>query len=125
MLKIRTKGKLNNTHKFLNKASKQDFFQCLDVYGAKGVQALSNSTPVDTGYTASCWKYKIHEYKHHIALEWYNTNVVNGCPIAIVLQYGHGTRNGGYVEGIDYINPALKPIFDEIADSVWKELIRT
>lgn len=94
----------------------------LEKYGKEGVTALASATPVDTGLTANSWNYKIEQTKNSVSIIFYNTNVQNGVPIAIILQYGHGTRNGGWVEGRDYINPAIQPIFDRIANEAWKEV---
>lgn len=99
----------------------------LDKYGRRGVEALSNATPVDTGLTASSWYYEINrdEQNQTVTLSFNNSNVVDDwCNVAIILQYGHGTRNGGYVEGVDYINPALQPIFNKIADEAWEEVTK-
>lgn len=90
--------------------------------GRRGVEALSAATPVDTGATSQSWRYEINLDRTRTTLTWLNTNTVNGVNIAIILQYGHGTGTGGYVAGKDYINPAIKPIFDDIANSVWKEV---
>lgn len=94
----------------------------LDKYGKEGVAALSAATPVDSGETANSWTYKIEKKNGKVTIGFHNTNIQNGAPIAILLQYGHGTKNGGWVEGRDYINPAIQPIFDKIADSAWKEV---
>ena len=91
-------------------------------YGEKGVNALKEATPKDSGLTATSWKYKIEKEAGKTSLTFYNSNVQNGVPIAIILQYGHGTRNGGWVEGYDYINPAIRPIFKELADAAWREV---
>lgn len=104
------------------KASKKSYKSILAKYGREGVRALSQATPKDTGVTAASWNYSIEEKNGSISIYWTNSNVVKGVPIAIILQYGHGTRNGGYVKGRDYINPALRPVFDEMADKVWKEV---
>lgn len=95
-----------------------------DRYGREGVAALSSATPVDTGKTASSWYYQIENKKGSVTISFHNSNIQNGVPIAIILQYGHGTRNGGWVQGRDYINPAIQPIFDRIADSAWKEVTK-
>jgi hypothetical protein len=87
-----------------------------------GVNALANSTPVETGLTARSWQYRIVKDRRGPTIEWYNTNQVNGTPVAILIQYGHGTGTGGYVAGRDYINPAMRPIFDTIADEVWRRV---
>lgn len=97
----------------------------LDKYGKQGVRALSEATPKDSGLTASSWDYRIVEEDGVATIEWTNSNIVNYVPIAVILQYGHATRNGGWVEGRDYINPAIQPIFDKIADHAWREISRT
>ena len=124
MIKIRQKGDFKKLTSFLEKAKEGLDIGVLDKYGRKGVAALSSATPVDTGLTASSWFYKI-ENKNGIAkIEFHNSNIQNGVPIAVILQYGHGTRNGGYVVGRDYINPAIQPVFDELAKNAWKEVAR-
>lgn len=92
-------------------------------YGERGVKALAAATPKDTGKTADSWTYSIEEGKGTVSIVWSNTNVNKGLNIAVLLQYGHGTRNGGYVQGRDYINPALRPLFDEIANKAWEEVV--
>lgn len=101
---------------------KGDLFNDLDKYGLMGVDALSNATPRDSGETAQSWKYKIVHKKGRHGIEWYNTHTNQGMQIAILIQYGHGTGTGGYVQGFDYINPAIKPIFDNIAEEIWKKV---
>lgn len=96
----------------------------LDKYGREGVAALASATPVDTGLTAHSWKYEIQQKKDSVTISFSNTNIQNGVPIAIILQYGHATRNGGWVQGRDYINPAIQPIFDKIANEAWKEVTK-
>lgn len=119
------KGSFKNTEKFLKRAEKRDFYDRLDEYGRKGVAALSAATPVDSGKTAESWDYEIHYGKDTITISWTNSNVVDGyAVIAVLIQYGHGTRNGGYVQGRDYINPAMRPVFDDIANAVWEEVRR-
>ena len=117
------RGDLSASMRFLNALKNKNFLKHLDKYGREGVRALSLATPVDTGKTADSWDYEIHYYQGGASIVWTNSNVNKGENIAILLQYGHGTRNGGYVQGRDYINPALRPIFDEIADSAWKEVL--
>lgn len=95
----------------------------LDKYGKRGVEALMNATPVDTGETKHSWYYTIENEKGNVRLSFNNSHINNGCNIAILLQYGHATKNGGYVEGIDYINPALQPIFEELANEAWREVV--
>ena len=118
-----SKGDFSKTIKFLNKVKNIKINDILSKYGAIGVNALSQATPKDSGVTSRSWNYKIEVNNDNASIVWYNTNVVKGVNIAVILQYGHGTRNGGWVEGRDYINPAMKPIFDKIADQVWKEVI--
>ena len=96
----------------------------LNKFGEQGVAALSAATPVDTGETASSWYYEIKNQNGKATISFCNSNIENGVPIAIILQYGHGTRNGGYVEGRDYINPAIQPLFDQIAENAWREVIK-
>lgn len=123
MITFVEKGNHSKTRKFLEKL-RLFKLSSLDTYAKQGVIALSSATPVDTGLTAKSWIYKISQTKSDIRISFYNTNIQNGVPIAIILQYGHATRNGGWVQGRDYINPAIRPVFDKIADSAWKEVTR-
>lgn len=120
MITFESTGSFNKTESFLTQMSKGDIFQALEKYAQQGVSALSAATPVDSGATAMSWGYEIQKSRGSYSITWTNTNVVNGAPIAIMLQYGHGTGTGGYVRGRDYINPAMKPVFDRIAEQVWK-----
>lgn len=122
MIRITQKGDWKPTHKFLESVDKHHIEKILDKYGLMGVEALATYTPYDTGETANSWDYYIESSGSSYSIVWTNSNVNKGVCIAMILQYGHGTNNGGFVQGIDYINPALKPIFDEIADEVWKEV---
>lgn len=122
MIVFTHKGNFKNTTNFFEKAPKIQIRRILEAYGKEGVLALANATPVDSGKTASSWGYEISISKNSYKLSWTNSNIQNGVPIAILLQYGHGTRNGGYVEGLDYINPTLQPIFDKISKEAWKEI---
>ena len=124
MIKIRQKGDFKKLTSFLERAKESLNIGVLDKYGRKGVAALSSATPVDTGLTASSWFYKIENKNGVAKIEFHNSNIQNGIPIAVILQYGHGTRNGGYVVGRDYINPAIQPVFDELAKNAWKEVAR-
>jgi len=110
--------------KFLSSAKNNKILNVLNKFGDEGVRALSKNTPVDTGLTSNSWYYKTTNSNGKASISWYNSNVIKGVPIAILLQYGHGTRNGGWVEGLDYINPAMKPIFDNMSNKVWKEVNR-
>lgn len=124
MLKVRFKnsGDFEKTSKFLKGLQEKRFLKKLDVWGRQGVEALSSATPVDTGLTAASWDYEIHHSKGSVELVWTNSNTNKGVSIALLLQYGHGTGSGGYVQGRDYINPAMRPIFDKIAEEAWKEV---
>lgn len=123
MISVSSRGGFSKTEAFLRRA--RDLrIQILRRYGEEGVRALSLATPKDTGETASSWYYQIKEDKTSTTIEWLNRHVEDGVPIAVILQYGHGTNGGGYVEGIDYINPAMRPLFEEIANSIWKEVSR-
>lgn len=121
MISFRSHGDFKKTEKFLKKSLGRDYRAILEKYGQKGVLALTAATPIDTGLTAASWSYTITENKNGLSVIWENSNVQKGVNIAIILQYGHGTKNGGYVSGRDYINPSLQPIFDDMANAAWKE----
>lgn len=124
MIEFRFSGDLKDTTDFLKKCKESSMDAALEKYGKKGVEALSKSTPKKTGKTAASWSYEIVKEPGSISIVWNNSNIVDDwCNIAVILQYGHATGNGGWVEGRDYINPAMRPIFDEIASSAWKEVI--
>lgn len=125
MISFRQKGDFSNLTNFLERAKNAIHIGDLDKYGKAGVAALSSATPVDTGLTASSWSYEIENKNGSVRIIFKNSNIQNGVPIAIILQYGHGTRNGGWVQGRDYINPAIQPIFDEIANNAWKEVTKS
>lgn len=122
MVTFRTKGTFRHTKKMLEKAYACDFRRILDRYGQEGVAALMMATPEDTGETANSWGYEIIEERGRAVINWTNTNFNEGIPIAVLIQYGHATKNGGWVEGRDFINPAIQPIFDKIAEKAWKEV---
>lgn len=124
MIKFRQKGDFSKLTHYLEKVKEIVKLGDLDKYGREGVAALASATPVDTGLTASSWRYEIQHGNDSVSIAFYNDNIQNGVPIAIILQYGHGTRNGGYVQGRDYINPAIKPLFDKITEDAWKEVTR-
>lgn len=124
MIKLTAKGDWSRTFRFFEWCAENKFIKELDRYGKTGVEALASATPIDSGETASMWGYAIHRSKGRIKINWTNDNIVDGVPIAIIIQYGHATKNGSWVEGRDYINPAIQPIFDKIADTAWKELTR-
>lgn len=123
MIEIKQKGDFKRTEKLLSRVTRITLRHILDRYGEMGVNALAAATPVDTGKTASSWGYKLNIGAESSTITWTNSNVNKGVNIAIILQYGHGTRNGGYVEGRDYINPAMKPIFDDLAAEAWREVV--
>lgn len=122
VIKFTTKGSFKNTYRFLGKISTLNLYNKLKKYGEAGVVALAKATPVDTGTTAMSWEYKIETFNGRVVISWWNKNVIDGVPIALVIQYGHVTETGGWVEGKDYINPAIQPIFDKMVDDVWREV---
>ena len=124
MISIKQKGDFSKTIRFLQNSKKGIRSAILDGYGKEGVSALKSATPTDTGTTASSWYYVVKKDRDSVTLSFHNSNIQNGVPIAIILQYGHGTRNGGWVQGRDYINPAIQPIFDKMADDMWKEVTK-
>lgn len=124
MISFRQKGDFSNLTRFLERAKETVRLGDLDKYGREGVAALASATPVDSGLTASSWYYKIENKDGSATISFHNSNIQNGVPIAIIIQYGHGTRNGGWVEGRDYINPAIRPVFDAIANNVWREVTK-
>lgn len=119
---FRHKGGFSKTEKFFNSLLKLDYLNVLERYGKAGVAALAAATPKDSGLTAASWDYEITHNGKETTIAFTNSNVSNGVNIAIILQYGHGTRNGGYVAGRDYINPAIQPIFDKMANEAWREV---
>ena len=124
LMTFKQQGDFKKLSSFLERMKKPLKKTTLDKYGKEGVQALMAATPVDTGLTASLWHYDINMSKDSSSISFYNDNIDNGVPIAIILNYGHGTRNGGYVKGRNYINPAIQLIFDKLAQEAWKEVIR-
>lgn len=124
MITFRQKGDFSNLTKFLDRSKEVVHIGDLDRYGREGVAALASVTPIDTGKTANSWYYKIENKKGSVSIGFHNSNIQNGVPIAIILQYGHGTRNGSWVEGRDYINPAIQPLFDRIANDAWREVTK-
>ena len=124
MIGFRQKGDFSKTTKFLTKLKQNVDISTFEKYGKKGVAALASATPVDSGLTANSWYYKIEKTNGSISLLFCNSNIQNGVPIAVILQYGHGTRNGGWVHGRDYINPAIQPIFDQIVKEAWGEVTK-
>lgn len=123
MIKITSEGDFSKTIKFLNKMKEFNIRKILEKHASSGVVALANATPVDSGLTANSWTYEIRVSGETATIHWINTNENRGVNIAVILQYGHGTGTGGYVQGIDYINPAMRPIFDRIAEEAWMEVV--
>lgn len=124
MITFRQKGDFSKTTAYFNKLKKSSVARILDSYGKQGVAALASATPVDSGLTASSWYYEVEIQNGKYTINFCNSNIKDGVPIAIILQYGHGTGTGGWVEGRDYINPAIAPVFDKITKSAWEEVTR-
>ena len=124
MITFRQKGDFSKLSRYLEKVKEAAKVGVLDKYGLAGVAALSSATPVESGLTAQSWYYEIEHTKSSAVIRFLNSNINKGVPIAIILQYGHGTGTGGWVEGRDYINPAIQPIFDNIAEDAWKEVTK-
>ena len=124
MIEFRQKGDFSKLTRYLEKAKEVVKLGDLDRYGRAGVAALTSATPVASGVTANSWYYKITDKNGSATISFHNSNIQNGVPIAIILQYGHGTRNGGWVEGRDYINPAIRPVFEKIANDAWEDVTK-
>ena len=124
MISFRQKGDFSKLNHYLERVKESAKIGVLDKYGREGVAALASATPVETGKTANSWYYEIKRQNGFVSLEFKNSNIKDGVPIAVILQYGHGTGTGGWVQGRDYINPAIQPIFDKRADSAWKEVTK-
>lgn len=118
------KGSFKNTERYLSRLKDAQRLTILNKYGSIGVNALSNATPIESGETAASWTYSIQQRPGYYSIRWHNTHTHKGAPIAVMLQYGHGTGTGGYVQGRDYINPAVRPIFEQMANEAWKEVTR-
>ncbi len=124
MITFTQKGDFSKANNYFERLKEIIHVGVLDKYGQQGVDALASVTQRETGRTAASWRYEIERNNNGSSINFYNDNIQNGVPIAIILQYGHGTRNGGYVQGIDYINPAIRPIFEQISEESWKEVTR-
>lgn len=122
MIRFKTRGDFKKTRKFLKNLDEKDWYSILNLYGEYGVAALASNTPVDTGKTSQSWSYTVEKRRDGYTIHWKNSNVQNGANIALLIQYGHGTRNGGYVQGLDYINPAIRPVFREMVGDIWEEV---
>ena len=124
MISFSHKGDFSKLNRYFEKLKNAVHLGDLDKYGREGVAALASATPVDSGLTASSWSYEIVRKKGSVSITFNNSNIQNGVPIAIILQYGHGTGTGGWVQGRDYINPAVRPLFDKIANDAWREVTK-
>lgn len=124
MITFRQKGDFSKASRYLKRLKEAAKLGVLDKYGREGVAALASATPTETGLTASSWSYTIERQNGSVAIVFENSNINKGVSIAIILQYGHGTGTGGWVQGRDYINPAIQPIFDKMADEAWKEVTK-
>lgn len=122
IISITSSGSTKKTESFLKRMMLPDLFSGFDDFGQRGVEALRSVTPVDSGITAASWGYEVETKNGNTTITWFNTHTVDGVNVAVILQYGHGTGTGGYVTGKDFINPAIKPIFDDIADEMWKKV---
>jgi hypothetical protein len=122
MITITQKGSFRNTERYLAKLKDAQRFAVLNKYGSLGQNALSNATPADTGLASNSWFYTIQQRPGYYSIRWHNSDVENGFPVAVMIQYGHGTGTGGYVQGRDYINPAIRPIFDQIVAEAMREV---
>lgn len=125
MISFRQKGDFSKLTRFLERAKEAVHLGDLDKYGREGVAALASATPVNSGKTATSWYYEIENKKGQVSIRFNNSNIQNGVPIAIIIQYGHATGTGGWVEGRDYINPSIRPIFDEILNKTWREVTKS
>lgn len=124
MITFRQKGDFSKASRYLERLKEAAKLGVLDKYGREGVTALASATPTETGLTASSWTYEIERKGSSVSIVYKNSNINKGVPIAVILQYGHGTGTGGWVQGRDYINPAIQPVFDRIADEAWKEVTK-
>lgn len=124
MITLKANGDFSKTRRWLERAKEQLKSGLLDRYGKEGVAALSLATPIDSGITADSWRYEINWNQNGTSISFHNDNINRGINIAIILQYGHGTGSGGYVQGRDYINPAIRPVFDKLAEEAWKEVTK-
>ena len=123
MISVKVKGDFRKLNQFFERMASAVKLGRLDRFGRDGVAALQSVTPVDTGKTRDSWSYRILHEPGRVKIQFLNSNIQNGVPIAVILQMGHGTGNGGWVEGTDYINPAIRPVFDNIIEFAWKEVV--
>lgn len=122
LISFRDRGSFRHSENILKRIQSQDFYRRLESYALLGLYALESATPIDSGDSAKSWTYKIIRTKNSASISYSNTNLTEGIPVVILVQYGHATKNGGFVKGIDFINPAIKPVFEEIRDEIWKEV---
>lgn len=122
MIKFTHHGNFNRTTRYLRKLSDLELRNIMIKYGSEGVNVLRSNTPKDSGQTADSWDYELRSRRGGFSIYWTNSNINDGIPIVILLQYGHGTRSGTFVQGVDFINPAMRPLFDRIAENLWKEV---
>lgn len=125
VISFKLTGNFDRSTRWLQKLQRAEFYKRVNAIAAQGTSALASATPVDSSKTAQSWSHEVKITRTSCRVEWHNSNVNQGVPIAIILQYGHGTGTGGYVAGRDYINPAIRPIFDKIAEDVWSEVTRS
>lgn len=121
-VKFRHHGNFQTTERFLNAVRRKDYRRTINEFANRGKLQLASATPIDSSLTANSWDYEVKIYQGGFKIIWTNSNLVDGIPVAILIQYGHGTRNGSFIQGRDYINPTMQPIFDQIAESLWKEV---
>lgn len=124
MITFKIKGDYKRVERYFKRLTQKKYLQILDKYGKQGVEALAAATPKDTGRTAESWRYEIETGPNSSSIIFVNDNINKYVNIAVILQYGHATRNGGWVEGRDYINPAVQPLFDDMVEKAWEEVIR-
>lgn len=122
MITVTSKGSFSKTERFLKKALGRDYMNALHEYGRKGVECLASASPKDTGLMSTSWRYEIQQEGTGISIVWHNDDIEGGCNVALLVQYGHGTRSGYRIQGRDFINPALRPVFDDLAEKAWKEV---
>ena len=124
MIRCTVKGDFKKTRNFLRRSTRLNLESLLKQYAEEGAEALKAATPIVTGKTSESWTYKIEVSRSKVSVDWYNTNENEGVSIAVILEYGHGTGWGGYVQGRHYISPAIQPVFDKITTAIWKEVTR-
>ena len=124
IVNLQASGSFKHTSSFFDRVLHRDFYRNLSKYGQQGVDALKSVTPIDTGETAASWTYSVYFNKDTIKISWYNNNQSERVPVVVLLQYGHATRDGRFIRGLDFVNPAIRPIFEEMSESIWKEVTK-